>query len=221
MRTLRYLAIAVVLCGFAIPALASGGSKIEDVPVETPASPEQQANERYNSGLQSRDNAWRLTKKLSKPDLPQAKQAKMQKNIKRSYENAVREFTAALSHQPNHYEALGGLGYAYRQLGDYANAMQAYDAALEINPDYAQAIEYRAEAYLGLNRINEAQNAYRLLLDKNAELASELLGSMQSWIEHRREDLAGLELSQLDGFAVWVEDRGQTATGSSLHKGGW
>jgi len=221
MPTLRTLAVIFVLCALALPAFASGGSKIEEEPAETPASPEQQANEAYNSGLQHRDAAWRLTKKLSKPDVPEAKQEKMRKNIQRAYESAAKEFGAAVSHKPDHYQALTGLGYAYRQLGDYANAMQAYDAALAINPEYGEAIEYRAEAYLGLNRINDAQNAYRILLETNAELAAELLGSMQGWIEARREDLAGLELDRLDGFARWVEDREQQASGSSLHKGGW
>jgi tetratricopeptide (TPR) repeat protein len=221
MQTLRTLTVVFVLCALALPVLASGGSKIEETETEAPASPEQQANEAYNAGLQHRDDAWRLAKKLRKPDVPEAKQEKMRNNIRRAYESAAKEFGAAVSHKPDHYQALTGLGYAYRQLGDYANAMQAYDAALAINPEYGEAIEYRAEAYLGLNRINDAQNAYRILLEQNEKLAAELLGSMQGWIEARRKDLAGLEQGQLDGFATWVADREQQAGGSSLHKGGW
>ena len=128
---------------------------------------------------------------------------------------------AAVGFKPDHHQALGSLGYAYRQLGNFENALGAYDAALELNPDYAEAIEYRGEAYLGLNRINEAQNAYRVLFEKNVDLAAELLGSMEAWIEARRAEPAGVEVAQLDGFARWVEDRDQAATGSSLHKGRW
>jgi tetratricopeptide (TPR) repeat protein len=202
-------------------ALAAGGSKIEEPDTTAPPSPEQQAAERYNQGLQYRDDAWRLQKKLDKPDTPVAKRAKIEKNIRRAYESSVRELTAAVGFKPDHFQALGSLGYAYRQLGDFQNALGAYDAALELNPDYAEAIEYRGEAYLGLNRINEAQNAYRILFEKNADLAAELLGSMEAWIAARRAAPGEIEVAQLDGFARWVEDRDQAASGSSLHKGRW
>jgi tetratricopeptide (TPR) repeat protein len=213
-RTILVLAI-IGLAGSV--ALAAGGSKIEE-PDTTPQSPEQQANERYNQGLQYRDDAWRLQKKLDNPNTPEAK---IEKNIRRAYESSVRELTAAVGFKADHFQALGSLGYAYRQLGDFQNALGAYDAALELNPDYTEAIEYRGEAYLGLNRINEAQNAYRTLFEKNADLAAELLGSMEAWIAARRAAPGEVEVAQLDGFARWVEDRDQAASGSSLHKGRW
>jgi tetratricopeptide (TPR) repeat protein len=220
-EAIRPTVFVLATIGLAVSvALAAGGSKIEE-PDTTPASPEQQANERYNQGLQYRDDAWRLQKKLDNPDTPEAKRAKIEKNIRRAYESSVRELTAAVGFKPDHHQALGSLGYAYRQLGDFENALEAYNAALELNPDYAEAIEYRGEAYLGLNRINEAQNAYRILLEKNADLAAELLGSMEAWIAARRAEPGDIAVAQLDGFARWVEDRELAACRSSLHKSRW
>jgi tetratricopeptide (TPR) repeat protein len=212
-RTVGLPAALSVLC--VTSAVAAGGSRIEDT-AAPPPTPEQQANERYNEGLSARDSAWRLEKKLA--EAPQEKQAKIEKKIRGAYEDAVRHFTAAVGFAPDHYQALGSLGYAHRQLGDYEQALGAYDAALELNPHYAEAIEYRAEAYLGLGRINEAQNAYRILAEKDAELAAELLGAMRTWIDARRADPAGTDTARMDGFQRWVEDRGEAAGVSSQRK---
>ena len=46
-------------------AWASGGSRVEE-PAAATETPEQQADQRYNEGLASRDSAWRLQKKLAK-----------------------------------------------------------------------------------------------------------------------------------------------------------
>ena len=221
-ESIRLLLIVLAACALAGgPALAAGGSKIEEPDATAPPSPGEQAAERYNQGLQYRDDAWRLQKKLDDPGTPQAKRAKIEKNVRRAYESAVREFTAAVGFKADHYQALGSLGYAYRQLGDFERALDAYDAALEVNPRYAEAIEYRGEAYLGLNRINEAQNAYRLLLEMESDLAAELLGSMQAWIAARRAEPGSVAAAQLDGLARWIEDRDRSASGSTQHKGRW
>jgi tetratricopeptide (TPR) repeat protein len=214
----KWLVSSSFLAGLAVmsflPALGAGGSKIEETS-PPPPSPEQQADARYNEGLAARDSAWRLEKKLA--EAPEAKQAKLQKKIRRAYEDAARHFTTAVGFAPDHYRALGSLGYAQRQLGEYEEALRAYDAALELNPDYVEAIEYRGEAYLGLGRINEAQNAYRILSEKDPGLAVELLGAMHSWIDARRAE-ADADTTQLDGLQAWVDDRGAAADGSSLHK---
>ncbi len=216
LRTIVVLLLGIGLCCGGLQA--SGGSKVETAPI--PKTPEEQARERYNQGLAYRDEAWRFIKKLAKPNTPEAKRAKMETKIGRAYDDAAREFSVAISLSPEFHQAYSGLGYVYRQLNDYPRALQAYDLALELDPDYAEAIEYRAEAYLGLNRINDAQNAYRVLLEQNPSLAAELLGAMRAWLQQRREEPAGIEVAQLDGFERWVEDRGEAAgeDKSSLRK---
>ncbi len=209
-------AALALVCG--LPALAAGGSRIEEIaPVEAELTPEQQADRHYNEGLAQRDEAWRLEKKLVQA--PAEKRDKIEQKISQAHERSVTEFTSALASNPRHYQALAGLGYAFRQLGDYAKALAAYDAALEISPGYGPALEYRGEAYLAMNRINDAQNAYRVLLEHDPRLAPELLGAMQSWIEARRAvPAAGVESAQIDGLESWVKDRDRAAAESSLHK---
>lgn len=201
--------------------LATGATKAPEPTTndEPELTAEQQANVHYNEGLSYRDGAWKLTKKLA--EMPEDKRAQAEKKIRGNYERAAELYTKAIQLTPSHYQALGALGYAKRQLGDFETALQAYDAALEIKPDYVNAIEYRGEAYLGLGRINEAQNAFRLLSELDPKLAAELLGSMKGWIEARREEPMGITNEQLDGFAGWIADRELSATGSTQHKGSW
>jgi len=215
----RSVAVLLMLAGLTGSGLqASGGSSVKEAAV--PMTAEEQARQRYNQGLSFRDEAWRLQKKLAKPDTPEAKRAKLEKKLGRAYDLAFKEFAATISLSPRFHQAYGSLGYVYRQLGDYPQALEAYDMALEIDPDYSEAIEYRGEAYLGLNRINDAQNAYRVLLEQDPELAAELLGAMRAWLEQRRDEPAGVEVALLDGFEVWVEDRADAAGDeqSSLRK---
>ena len=220
---MRTVVVLLTLVGPTYSGLeASGGSQVDpgqQAPV-TPMTPEEQARQRYNDGLSFRNEAWRLQKKLSKPDTPEPKRAKLEKKLGRAYNRAFQEFAAAISLSPRFHQAYSSLGYVYRQLGDYPRALEAYDTALEIDPGYAEAIEYRGEAYLGLNRINDAQNAYRVLLTKDSDLAAELLGAMRAWLKQRRDEPTGVEVVTLDGFERWLEDRGDAASDdrSSLRK---
>ena len=216
---MRTLVVLMTLLGPTWGGLqAAGGSRVEEAPVRM--TPEEQANQRYNEGLSFRDEAWRLQKKLSKPDTPEAKRAKLEKKLGRAYDRAIKEFSSAIGLSPRFHQAYSSLGYVYRQLGDYPRALEAYDIALEMDPRYAEAIEYRGEAYLGLNRINDVQNAYRVLLEEDPRLAAELLGAMRAWLKQRREEPAGVEVATLDGFELWIEDRTDAASDgpSSLRK---
>ena len=214
----RTTVVLVILTALSWSGLqAAGGKKVEETsPAKTP---EQQAAERYNQGLAYRDDAWRLQKKLHKPNTPAAKREKIEKKLRGAYRNAVAEFTAATGLDPRMHQAYGGLGYAQRQLGDYRRALEAYDTALELDPGYSKAIEYRGEAYLGLNRINDAQNAYRMLQDEDPDLAADLLGAMNAWPTQRRDDDAGVDAATLEGFERWIADRDAAASdSSSQHK---
>lgn len=213
------LALIATLSLFAPMLLGAGGSRVDDTPTPPTLTPEQQANESYNSGLGYRDQAWRLQKKLDKPDTPEAKRAKLGKKQARAWKDAIEAYRTALGYNPNMHQAYSSLGYAYRQTGDYETAIAAYDEALKLAPDYAEAIEYRGEALLGLNRINDAQNAFRLLADQDSELTSDLLGAMRAWVAQRRADPAGVDAAAIDGLERWVEERQLTiASGSSLRK---
>ncbi len=212
MKAIRIVFASALAIVLAAPlALAAGGSRSStSTPTETPKSPEQIAMDHYNNGLTYRDKAWKLEKKL--PELTEGKERdKTLKKISRSYENAIREFSSAISNNPTMYQAYSSLGYAYRKTGQFDNSLEAYDRALSIEPNYTEAIEYRAEAYLGLNRVEEAMEAYEQLEGKSNEHAGQLLEAMQKWLEARRTDSDGVSAQTLNQFEQWLEQKASTA----------
>ncbi len=123
----------------------------------------------------------------------------------------MKEFLAATDRNPAMFQAHGGLGYVYRRTGDFAAALKAYDRALELEPKYTPAIEYRAEAYLGVNRLDDAKTAYMTLFNADRARADELAAAMQSWLQKRRQDAAGLAPETIEDFAKWLSQREEIA----------
>ena len=50
------------------------------------------------------------------------------------YEEAIREYTAALAQQPDEHYIWYALGACYEELGDLQNAQQAFQISLDIMP---------------------------------------------------------------------------------------
>lgn len=184
-------------------------TQAEEEPILTP---EQRAEQRFNTGISMRDRAWKLEKKVA--DADEKTQAKLMKKVEKAYKNAAREFEQAALLMPGYYQAYGSLGYSLRKLGDYENALVAYGHALEIEPGYAEAIEYRGEAYLGLNRLGEARAAYMQLFDIDRPKADELMTAMNAWIEHHAAE-SGVDAESLGEFKAWVQERAEMATKSA------
>jgi len=198
-------------------ALASGGS-----PMPVPSSPgmrssaprltpEQEAAQRYNDGLKHKDKADALAREAEAETSDAKKRAKLEASARKEYEKAMKEFLAATDRNPAMFQAHGGLGYVYRRTGDLAAALKAYDRALELEPRYTPAIEYRAEAYLGVNRLDDAKTAYMTLFNADRARADELAAAMQSWLQKRRQDAAGLAPETIEDFAKWLSQREEIA----------
>ncbi len=216
----RFVACMLVLVlTTSVGILAGGGSRVETPSKTEEQSPEEQAAERYNQGLASRDAAWKMTQKLE--NAPAEKRAKLEKKIGNAYKSAIRDFKATISLDPSMHQAYGSLGYAYRQTGDYEAALGAYNAALELNPRYAEAIEYRAEAYLGLNRVEDAKMAHAALRKLDPGLGDQLLDAMRAWVTQRRGEGSGAKVGALDAFERWVDQQerhGETTTARTEQK---
>jgi tetratricopeptide (TPR) repeat protein len=211
-------ASALLLLLIATPAAFGSGSSPATPSTPNISSPGDQAISAYNDGLRYRDRAWKAEKELATAQDP-ARRTKLGEIIKKSYEADVRSQKQAIGSNPNMFQAHSELGYALRKTGDYAGALASYDQALNLQPNYGEAIEYRAEAYLGLNRIDDAKNAYLLLYNGGAkELAKQLGGAMQKWVDERKADPAGLTTATIDDFSKWISQRseisGTTGSGS-------
>src|SRR5580765_1569156 len=210
MRRQAALALAVAI---AIPGVvaASGDSPMPapSHPTESPSlTPEQQAMEYYNDGVADRERADKLETEAAEEQVA-AKKTKLQEKSKRLHESSIKAFTKAVGNDPKMFQAWGGLGYAYRKTGNFPFALEAYDKALALKDSYTPAIEYRAEAYLGVNRLNDVKSAYMTLFTADRPRADELTAAMETWVEKRKTDPAGVDPAAIDEFAKWVAERKQ------------
>lgn len=206
------LSLGAILTLAPAAVFAAGGSS---APPPTPAptqqlTPEEEAIQFYNDGIQHRDKAWKLEEKASAATV-EAEKEKLLGKMEKQFEKAVKKFESALERKPIFHQAHSSLGYALRRLGRYDEALVAYDRALELNPHYSEAIEYRAEAYLGLNRIEDAKAAYMSLFASDRPRADELLDAMEEWLAARKKDPAGVEAREIEEFEAWFEGRAELA----------
>ena len=82
------------------------------------------------------------------------------------YEQAIREFRAALALNPNYVFALNNLGNVYGKLQQYRRAAEYFERVLQLDPDYAPAHYNLARAYQALNRPDEALAHYRQAIER-------------------------------------------------------
>jgi tetratricopeptide (TPR) repeat protein len=214
---MRHPAALALALSLAFPGLAAAsGSSAMSAPRPQMASltPEQEAVELYNDGVEHRDKADKYEKE-SAADNDTAKKAKLLEKSKSQHESSIKKFLKAVSKDPRMFQSWGSLGYAYRKTGNYPAALEAYDKALAIERSYAPAIEYRAEAYLGLNRLEEAKSAYMTLFNTDRARADELSLAMQRWLEKRQTDRSGVDPAALEDFGKWVAERKQLASQTS------
>lgn len=207
-------AFVVLIQGVALGASGSSAPVPAAPPGASPMSkptPEQEAAQRYNSGLKHQEKADALSKQAAEETSDARKRDKLEASAKKEYEKAMKDFLVATERNPRMHQAHGALGYVYRKTGDHAAALKSYDQALGLAPDYTPAIEYRAEACLGLNRLEDAKTAYMTLFNADRARADELAAAMKTWLEKRRHDAAGIPPETIEDFAKWLSQREEIA----------
>lgn len=188
---------------------STGGSAQQSRAVKL--TPEQKAAVSYQAGLKHRDRAMNLEVKAA-TETRDKKLAKLNKKIQKEYLKATDDFEKSIEHHSGYFEVHSSLGFALRKVGRFDESLAAYNTSLSINPEYGNAIEYRGEAYLGLNRIAEAKDAYMKLFNLDPALAEQLLTAMNEWVESRRVDPKGLDTTEVEQFATWVQQRTELAS---------
>ena len=208
-RALLVLGIGVGL--YQVVAFASGSSMPAPAASSTPSrSPEEMAIEAYNSGVDHKDKGLKL--EASAMSMTDAKaRSKATDKAKKEYERALKDFRFAASNAPRMHQAYNGMGFAYRKAGDYTKALEMYDKALQLAPGFPDAIEYRGEAYLGLNRVDDAKAAYLEILAADRKQADTLMAAMQTWVQQKRANSAGIDPAVVDGLETWIKERGEIA----------
>ncbi|HVT45813.1 MAG TPA: tetratricopeptide repeat protein [Thermoanaerobaculia bacterium] len=203
MRLVMMFAAALLIghSTFAERSQSGGG-----VPSPGTIDPRQRAVEDYQSGGRRLDKIAEMYEKLAATSDAKGEE-KLKKQIDKQLKNAEADFRRAVKGRPDLYPALSELGFVLRKQGRFEESLEAYDQALAIEPGYSPAIEYRAEAHLALNRIGEAREAYTILFSGDRPRADVLFAAMKRWVEQRRTDPAGVEATELEQFASWVETR--------------
>jgi Flp pilus assembly protein TadD len=102
-------------------------------------------------------------------------------------ETAVEHYRAAVTNEPQFFEAHYNLGRALQQHGDTKAAVEAYRAAIAIKPDLAPAHHNLGNALMALGQHAEAAEAYARTLD----LAPDAVDSQRN---------LGLALQKLERF---------------------
>jgi tetratricopeptide (TPR) repeat protein len=92
------------------------------------------------------------------------------KNLGR-YQDAIRDYTRALSIDPDNASAYINRGFAYDELGRYQDAIRDCTRALSIDPDNAIAYNNRGFAYDELGRYQDAIRDYTRTLSIDPDYA--------------------------------------------------
>jgi tetratricopeptide (TPR) repeat protein len=72
------------------------------------------------------------------------------------YQEAIADFTEAISLEPTFLPSYIGRGNAYCELGEYEEAMVDYNEAIRLDPDYSRAYYSRGDVYRALGEYEEA-----------------------------------------------------------------
>ena len=123
------------------------------------------------------------------------------------WDEAIREYQAALRINPNYAEAHLNLGVAYGQRGRWGEALREFQVALRINPNLAEAHYNLGVAYGEQGRWDEAIQAYQAALCINPDYAEAhcnlgvAYGQQGRLDENIREHQAALHINPNDADA--------------------
>jgi len=87
------------------------------------------------------------------------------------YEEAVRDFNAAIRLDPHHATAYLDRGLAYEEEGQYQEAISDYDMALRLDPKHALAHVHRGNAWFALADFDQAIYDYTEAIHLDPDLA--------------------------------------------------
>ncbi len=87
------------------------------------------------------------------------------------YDDAVRQYLAALKMDINYVEAHYNLAFVYARQGRTDDAIREYKEAIKIVPDYSIAHNNLGNIYQDQNRLEDAVNEYKAALKNNPDYA--------------------------------------------------
>ena len=96
---------------------------------------------------------------------------------RKQYEDARREYEAALQAYPKHYQSYYGLGVVEMTQGNYQKALERFNKAIELKRDFSSPYYQKARAYAMLGNANAALDALKRAIQLDEE-----------WLQKARTD---------------------------------
>jgi tetratricopeptide (TPR) repeat protein len=109
----------------------------------------------------------------------------------RYWKEAIREFQAALKHEPNNSEYIRGLGWAVYHVGDKAKGLEYLLKANKLEPNNVNIINDLSVAYLGIFDLKSAvkYSNQALKIDPGNSLAKSIRDQIQDLKKHWPEKM--------------------------------
>jgi tetratricopeptide (TPR) repeat protein len=98
------------------------------------------------------------------------------------YDEAIQDFTTAISLKGDYAEAYNMLGFSTRKKGDVSKAFGYYETALKLKPNFPEAREYYGEAWLQQGNLAKAVQQYIILEKAGNKNAKELLEKISDFV---------------------------------------
>ncbi len=145
----------------------TGGGEIEDINSFTGLSIDDPVNLRYNASAGVASLVY-----VDKPEALRLNKLGTQAYDRKSYDEAIRYYRAAIEKDPDFGQAYGNLGLTYKKAGMLAEALWANRKAIAL-ANGATAATTRAGAYYNIGRIYEEQREYAKALEQYRMAKSE------------------------------------------------
>ncbi len=191
-----------------IPGRPSGAIEAPSTLTADPMveKPEKAAQKAYQAGMKSLNKAKDAENAAASAANPD-KKAKFLGKMQDALNNALDQFTEALSQKGDMFDAWNQVGYVHLRLGAFGESLDDYNHALALKPDDFGAVEGRAEASLALDHLEDAKSDYMNLASHDGARAARLQTAMQQWLVRHQADPGGVRPADVEAFQRWLAAR--------------
>ena len=178
--------VAAALSLSAVIATASGTAPSPPPRQESPTPASSTQPEQLSAEAQAKAARAEAEKLYAKgwdmsEDAKKADAAGKEKDAKKKFGKALKQFEGAVERDPAYYQAWNMVGFCSRHAGDLKRAFDAYEKCLTIKPDYDEAHEYLGEAYLKAGNLDQAKVQLAWLRAHDSDEAGELAESIEAY----------------------------------------
>jgi tetratricopeptide (TPR) repeat protein len=137
----------------------------------------------------------------------EADQKKYREKAKASFEEAIKEYEAAVKQDPKLVDAWVGLANLMIKSARYDQAIATFDRALAIDKKATAALVGKGRAYLATYKVADAKAVYEELAAESAKDAKSFLAEFRAWLEAQRAKLGPDMAQAIAELDAWLKER--------------